>query len=85
MNYLEVVCPRCGWYHAAISSAYVAEVDLPRYSKCFNCGAPSQDFVLAVDGEGPSGCTLQPVVVPGTRIERDTQADAVALVGRCGN
>lgn len=58
MKYVEVVCPHCGWHHAAISSAYVAEEDLPRYTTCFNCGAPSQDFLPAVGGDGPSGYTL---------------------------
>ena len=82
MKYVEVVCPRCGWHHAAISSAYVSSEDLPRYAKCFNCGVSSQDFVLAVGSEGQSGYTLQPVVVPQPHIERETQADAVSLVGR---
>ena len=82
MNYVEVICPRCGWHHAAISSAYVSSEDLSCCTKCFNCGASSQDFVLAVGSEGQSGYTLQPVVVPKRHIERNTQADAVDLVGR---
>ena len=82
MNYVEVICPRCGWHHAAISSAYVSSEDLSCCTKCFNCGASSQDFVLAVGSEGQSGYTLQPVVVTQTQIERDTQANAVGLVGR---
>jgi len=48
------------WHHAAISSAYVPEEDLPRYLKCFNCGASSQDFVLAVGSEAPPGTRSSP-------------------------
>jgi hypothetical protein len=35
------------------------------YKQCFRCGAPSTDFVPALEGDVPSGCTIQSIIAPG--------------------
>ena len=37
--------------------------DFERYLKCFRCGEPTFDFVPALEGDAPMGCTLQAVVL----------------------
>lgn len=64
MGYIEVKCHKCGWVHAAVPIAAVSLDALEACLKCFRCGAPNRDFVLAGPGDAPVGCTLQPVVLP---------------------
>ena len=40
--------------------------DLERYLKCFRLGEPTFDFVPALEGDAPIGCTLQAVVLTGS-------------------
>ena len=65
----EVKCPKCGWVHVAIPMAVACENssndDMEQYLKCFRCGAPALDFVPALEGDAPVGCTLQAVVLTG--------------------
>ena len=64
MKYVEVKCPRCGWVHAAIPLSEVSLDALEDCMKCYRCGAPSREFVLAGPDDAPVGCTLQPVLTP---------------------
>jgi DNA-directed RNA polymerase subunit RPC12/RpoP len=65
-GYKEYKCGRCGWVHAAIPLyALPADTALARYLSCFNCSAPTADFVPAGPDDAPDGCSLQPVIVPG--------------------
>lgn len=64
----EVTCPKCGWVHVAIQMDVAransdTDEDLERYLKCFRCGEPTFDFVPALEGDAPMGCTLQAVVL----------------------
>ena len=64
----EVKCPKCGWVHVAIPMEVAREnsdtdEDMGRYLKCFRCGEPTFDFVPALEGDAPVGCTLQAVVL----------------------
>jgi hypothetical protein len=64
----EVKCPKCRWVHVAISMDVAREnldtdEDIGRYLKCFQCGTPTLGFVPALEGDAPTGCTLQPVVL----------------------
>jgi transcription elongation factor Elf1 len=53
------------------ANRYLASEGLPptaaleQYSKCFRCSASSVTFVPANKGDGPTGATIQAVVVPG--------------------
>ena len=67
-RFSEVKCPKCGWVHVAIPMAVAlansdTDEDLERYLKCFRCGTPTLDFVPALEGDAPNGCTLQAVVL----------------------
>ena len=64
-QFSEVRCVRCGWVHMSVPEDYAREFggDYERYLHCYQCGAPSSDFVPAVEGDAPAGCTLQCVVV----------------------
>jgi hypothetical protein len=44
---------------------------LESYRRCFRCGAPASDFVPALPGDVPNGCTLQAVIAPRVRVCRD--------------
>lgn len=63
----EVKCPKCGWVHVAIPKAVARENssndDMEPYFKCFRYGAPALDFVPALEGGAPVGCTLQAVIL----------------------
>ncbi|EKD98133.1 MAG: hypothetical protein ACD_23C00569G0004 [uncultured bacterium] len=66
----EVKCPKCGWVHVAIPMEVAREHshtddDMQRYFECFRCGAPALDFLAALEGDAPVGCTLQAVVLTG--------------------
>ena len=37
---------------------------LEAYKRCSHCGGSAADFVPAVHGEAPDGCTLQAVIAP---------------------
>ena len=67
----EVKCLKCGWVHVAIPMDVArehsdTEDDMQRYLECFRCGAPTFDFVPALEGDAPVGCTLQAVVLTGS-------------------
>lgn len=70
MSYKEYTCPSCGRVHAAISladdEAAAGELgDMAHYYRCFECRAPSVNFVPSQPDDAPDACTLTPVVVPG--------------------
>lgn len=70
MSYKEYKCPKCGWVHAAIPRSAALEQAgsqevYAQYFRCFQCGAPTDDFIPALPDDAPLGCTIQGVVVPG--------------------
>lgn len=70
MSFKEYKCPRCGGVHAAVpldvAQRHEATVaDYESFFRCFNCGAPSHEFVPAQDSDCMTGVTIQCVVVPG--------------------
>ncbi|MFM9433515.1 hypothetical protein ACFDR9_000556 [Janthinobacterium sp. CG_23.3] len=56
---------------------------LEGYKRCYKCGATAGDFVPAVPGDAPDGCTLHAVIAPNT-LKRSSLLDSAEALHRVG-